>query len=110
MSKRQRSWANRAKADLFQRMGNVCWKCGCVENLQFDHPMGRDWSVRKTEFSWRVSRYRQEWARGEGQLLCETDNGNRPTYTRYAPPPGVIVPSLDEPVAVTHGASELEPF
>jgi hypothetical protein len=109
MSKRQRDWANRAKAELFQRMGNCCWKCGATSELEFDHPNGRDWSIRRTEFSWRVSRYRQEWNSGVGQILCKTCNSNRPGYILYPPPPGVRAPFRVEPSLSVHGAGEV-PF
>lgn len=92
MAKRQREWANRAKARLCLALGNLCWACGSPGPLEIDHIHGRDWKPRKVEFSHRISIYRREWAEGKIRLLCSQCNcTNQFLHVELPPPPGVAV-------------------
>ncbi len=85
MARRQREWANRAKAKLIAELGGKCVMCDGVENLEIDHKYRRSWSIRGTEFSWRISKYRQEAKLGLVQLLCEQCNKFKGRPTEDAP-------------------------
>lgn len=106
MSLRQRIWANKAKARLVQEMGAICWCCGSGEPLEIDHIDGRKWSIRKTEFSHRICRYRREWKEGKVQLLCPACNKAKIHGTRYEAPEGVE-PTM---VARSEHGEEMVPF
>jgi 5-methylcytosine-specific restriction endonuclease McrA len=90
MGKRQREWAVRAREALIQWLGGKCVLCGSQDQLQIDHPFGRDWSPRKIESSQRISRYRQEARLGLVRVLCWTcndDPANKPSAKRDSPGP-----------------------
>jgi 5-methylcytosine-specific restriction endonuclease McrA len=85
MGLRQRAWANRAKAKLIAELGGECVMCGTTEDLEIDHLYKREWSIRNTEFSWRISKYRKEAALGLLQLLCGDCNKFKGRPTEDAP-------------------------
>lgn len=85
MSRRQRDWANRAKAKLIADLGGKCVMCETTENLEIDHIYRREWSICGTEFSWRISKYRKEAKAKLLQLLCGSCNKFRGRPTEDAP-------------------------
>ncbi len=91
MGQRQRDWARRKRAQLICELGGKCALCGSEADLQFDHPYGRDWSMRKKDSSWRISILTKEISRGLIRLLCATCNA------KHKPNRQAQKPELDAP-------------
>lgn len=70
MGKRQRKWARRAYEKLILQLGGRCARCGTLSGLSIHHIHGRDWDVRKAEWSARISVYRREASAGLLTVLC----------------------------------------
>ncbi len=86
MGARQKEWARRKRAELVARLGGKCAVCGSEFDLEIDHPAGRDWSMRRTEFSARISRLCREADEGLLRLLCQYHNARiRPRQNQYPP-------------------------
>ena len=71
---RMRRYRRRMRSELIQRMGGVCANCGTTENLEFDHPFGREWSPRDISSHMRLKRYEADLAAGNLRLLCAQCN------------------------------------
>lgn len=73
----------RTRDVIFAMLGGCCDECGEVCGLQVDHPVGRDWSVRKTNSYQRNRRYLKEAQAGLVRLLCaDCNNAIRPGRKR----------------------------
>lgn len=69
-----------ARRRLIEQMGGRCARCGADEDesgyaMEFHHPNGRDWSVRKTNRWVRIALYRRDWLAGNLELNCRPCNG-----------------------------------
>ena len=60
----------RIKARLLEELGNECVECGSRDDLQIDHPYGRDWKPCRTNSYNRWLRYQREHLQGLIRLLC----------------------------------------
>ena len=73
MGLRQREWAKKQRLLLRRKLGMRCHQCGSrfYLKLEFDciRPCGDQ--HHKMEWSWRMSFYRQQYAAGNLQLLCD---------------------------------------
>lgn len=56
--------------ELIVQLGARCEICGTEEDLQFDHPYGRDWVARKQNQLHRLRLYARDYAKGNLRLLC----------------------------------------
>ena len=76
------------RADLVARMGGRCVYCGAIANLEFHHPYGRTWDLRRVNRLQRLKRYEQDWRAGSNWqggpcalmllvLACRSCNGQR---------------------------------
>lgn len=73
--------AKEKKIALKVRMGSVCEFCGDsdLDNLQFDHPNGKDWQPRDYGPMRRIRQYERDYEAGNLRLLCTSCNaGYRP--------------------------------
>jgi hypothetical protein len=59
---------------LVIKLGGKCRKCQAVENLELDHPEGKDWEARKLSPQMRMKRYEQDFENGKLSLLCVNCN------------------------------------
>jgi 5-methylcytosine-specific restriction endonuclease McrA len=66
--------AKEIKAELIEKLGGKCMKCGGEEALEFDHLFQRTWICRSINIYRRYLRYKKEAAEGSLQLLCSTCN------------------------------------
>ena len=62
--------AKKIRAELVEKMGGVCVKCGAVDNLQFDHIDGARWRHNELSYLARMNRYKREHELGLLRLLC----------------------------------------
>lgn len=78
-SVRARRMRHKHRAALIQLMGGECVLCHTTEDLEFDHPHGRDWGDPKHVGSTaRIKRYEKEYAEGKLRLLCSDCNKRTP--------------------------------
>lgn len=60
---------------LMRQLGNKCAIEGCEnDDLEFDHPLGRSYDIKKLSQWTRVKRYAQDLADGNLRLLCRSHN------------------------------------
>jgi len=64
--------------ELILQLGARCEICGSEENLEFDHPYGRDWVARKQNRLHRLRLYARDYAAGNLRLLCGPCNKTHP--------------------------------
>lgn len=62
------------RAAFVVQLGGCCAQCGSTENLEFDHPYGRDWIARKHDQLTRLRLYRRDFSQGNLRLLCSDCN------------------------------------
>jgi hypothetical protein len=72
---RFRQLALGVRDELRRVMGNVCKKCGALENLTFHHPHGRTWEPRDCNVQQRMRYYKRDFEAGLLELWCNTCNG-----------------------------------
>lgn len=48
--------------------------CGATEQLEFDHPFGRDWVAREKSRWTRIALYERDYKAGNLRLLCKACN------------------------------------
>lgn len=81
MGARQRQWARRKRAEILAALGGFCSICGSTHELEFDVKVPvDDGEHHGREWSWRMSFYREQFARGNLQVLCSpcnTRKGNK---------------------------------
>ena len=77
------AWAAKQRAALFDQLGRVCALCARTEEeawnstgegLQFDHPHGRDYDLRRLNRWSRVIQYERDLAAGNLRVLCASCN------------------------------------
>lgn len=66
----------RKRAELIVVMGGECALCHDTEELEFDHPRGRDWKPKDHNRWVRLKRYAADWMAGRLRLLCRSCNGS----------------------------------
>lgn len=60
---------------LIETLGGCCEVCGVLDDLEIDHPHGRDWEPRKLSLRQRVKRYEDEHKAGvKLRVLCRSHN------------------------------------
>lgn len=75
---------NAARYNLVQEMGARCAVDECPnQDLEFDHPEGRDWDPGKISKYQRLKKYREDWLAGKLRLLCQSHNGRDGGGRRY---------------------------
>lgn len=68
-----RSYRRRRQA-LIERMGGRCVLCGSTEQLELDHPYGREWKAKDVNRWTRIKLYEQDFEFGNLRLLCKPCN------------------------------------
>jgi hypothetical protein len=66
--------AQESRSRLLERLGGECAKCGATENLELDHPFGREWVARDKNRWVRMKLYWQDYESGNLRILCERCN------------------------------------
>ena len=59
---------------LVIKLGGKCRLCSSIENLELDHPFGKDWEARKLSPQMRMKRYEIDYENGKLSLLCQNCN------------------------------------
>lgn len=77
----------RIRAEINEMLGGVCDLCGAEENLEVDHPYGRDWQPRKVNRLDRLRRYLREARKGLIRLLCRSCNATDGCKRQHKPKP-----------------------
>lgn len=77
MSKRQKLWARRARAQIITDLGGCCVNCGEVGNLTLDclRPKGK--AHHKLDTSSRIGFYRREMSKDNLRVLCRSCNASK---------------------------------
>jgi hypothetical protein len=57
---------------LIISLGGKCRLCRSTENIELDHPNGKDWEARKLSPQMRMKRYEEDNERGQLDLLCKS--------------------------------------
>jgi hypothetical protein len=75
MGRRQRQWAKSRHKGLIASLGGVCENCGSTEDLEVDHPNGRDYKLVAMDQTMRLARYFRELDAGvKLRVLCSSCN------------------------------------
>ena len=71
---------------LMALLGNVCAEPGCEswDRLEFDHPYGRNYDIRRLCRWQRMKRYMADYLAGNLRLLCAVHNGRDGARRRWA--------------------------
>ncbi len=71
------AWANRKRAELMAELGNACKVDGCEnDELEFHHPLGRDWTPSKHSRWQRMILYWRDYRAGRLEILCKPHNAS----------------------------------
>jgi len=70
MAKRQKVWAQKARAALRETLGGVCASCPQRDGLEFDCIEPRGDAHHRMDTSARVCFYRKQHREGNLQMLC----------------------------------------
>jgi len=62
------------RAFLVIKLGGKCRMCGSTEELELDHPNGKDYEARKLSPQMRMKRYEENYENGQLDLLCHNCN------------------------------------
>ena len=71
---RERARLIALRNDLMKRLGDRCINCGSTENLEFDHPHGREYAPRRISRTKRLRFYREDFEAGNLRILCGACN------------------------------------
>lgn len=87
MGLRQREWAARAYATIIERLGGKCVDCGATKELQLDHIKPCEWEKDhcRYEWSWRISKYRQDEKDGKLTVRCLPCNASKSDKQAFTP-------------------------
>jgi hypothetical protein len=71
---------------LIIKLGSKCRNCDTTEEIEIDHPNGKDWEAKALSPQMRMAKYEQEYEEGKLSLLCRSCNGkdgaqNKPFYS-----------------------------
>lgn len=59
---------------MVSEMGGRCSRCPATEKLEFHHTKPRTWAANRVGRWSRLKLYREDWLRGDIELLCSRCN------------------------------------
>jgi len=71
---RRKQMYRERREKLIAALGGKCCECNSTENLEFDHPFGRDWIARQKARWHRIVLYEGDQKAGNLRLLCSNCN------------------------------------
>jgi hypothetical protein len=59
---------------ILSKLTNYCVLCGSIDDLQLDHPKGRNWSPNKFSAEKRLKKYLEDQSNDNLRVLCALCN------------------------------------